>query len=522
MAAPDVFLSYNREDQAVARRFADAFTAEGLEVWWDTALRSGEDYDAVTEAALRGAKAVVVLWSPRSVVSRWVRAEATIADRNKTLVPVTIEPCERPVMFELKQTADLSHWQGAADDKAWRAFLGDVLRFVGREVPSDRKLAATAALPTEAMRGRPGLAIAPFQCGSADAEFANDLADEAATVFSRYRYALNFQPQSGGARYLLEGTLRRSGVRSRLSARLIEVQSGEQIWAERIDADGDDPFALQEDMANQLARKVVIAIELAESRWALSRPDDARGAYYGMIAGLHAFRTFSVDSHRHALEIIEAALVGDREDPYLLTMASACSSALLLLRVKVDRDKLRLVAQEYSRRALLTGEDDPFVLGYLAWAGIQFGGDIAVLDAMSERGLSRNPGWSSAWGWSGQVKMAKGDIELTIQRFEKSLELEPRAQDRWGTFNMLGCAMVLNGQYEEALVPLIEALQLVPGAPYISLGLVAAYVHLDRLDEAREMRKRLPSDDADVDLNLFRAPSHRAFFRDALARLANS
>ena len=53
-------------------------------ITWDQALRSGEAYDEVTEAALRGAKALVVLWSPRSVISRWVRAEATIGERNKT------------------------------------------------------------------------------------------------------------------------------------------------------------------------------------------------------------------------------------------------------------------------------------------------------------------------------------------------------------------------------------------------------------------------------------------------------
>ena len=70
MTTPEIFLSYNREDAAVARRFADAFAREGLNVWWDATLRSGEAYDEVTEAALRGAKAVVVLWSPRSVVSR--------------------------------------------------------------------------------------------------------------------------------------------------------------------------------------------------------------------------------------------------------------------------------------------------------------------------------------------------------------------------------------------------------------------------------------------------------------------
>src|SRR4051812_46808608 len=109
---PDVFLSYNREDQAAASQFAEALEADGLSVWWDAALRSGEAYDEVTEEALRTAKAVVVLWSKRSVVSRWVRAEATLADRNHTLVPVMIEPCERPIMFELTQTADLSRWSG--------------------------------------------------------------------------------------------------------------------------------------------------------------------------------------------------------------------------------------------------------------------------------------------------------------------------------------------------------------------------------------------------------------------------
>jgi TIR domain len=94
---PDIFLSYNRDDQAVARCFAEAFEAQGFGVWWDSTLRAGEAYDEVTEAALRRAKAVVVLCSKKSVVSRWVRAEATLADRNRTLVPVMIEPCERPI-----------------------------------------------------------------------------------------------------------------------------------------------------------------------------------------------------------------------------------------------------------------------------------------------------------------------------------------------------------------------------------------------------------------------------------------
>jgi hypothetical protein len=130
-AAPDIFLSYNREDQLIARRFADAFAALGFEVWWDVTLRAGQAYDEVTESALRGAKAVVVLWSKRSVASRWVRAEATLGDRNGTLLPAMIEECERPVMFELTQTANLSQWDGSDDDPAWLAFVEDVRRRIG-------------------------------------------------------------------------------------------------------------------------------------------------------------------------------------------------------------------------------------------------------------------------------------------------------------------------------------------------------------------------------------------------------
>ncbi len=92
----DIFLSYSHEDLATARRFAKAFERAGFSVWWDRTLHSGDPYDRVTEKALKDAKAVVVLWSKKSVESRWVRSEATIAYRHRTLAPVTIEHWRAP------------------------------------------------------------------------------------------------------------------------------------------------------------------------------------------------------------------------------------------------------------------------------------------------------------------------------------------------------------------------------------------------------------------------------------------
>jgi eukaryotic-like serine/threonine-protein kinase len=171
----DVFVSYSREDQEVARRFAENFASEGLSVWWDQALNPGEAFDQVTELALEEARAVVVLWSKHSVNSRWVRAEATQASANNRLLPVMIEPCRRPIMFELTHTADLSGWDGNAEDPAWLTFSASVRRFVERRGPVGSAVPAVApapaAAPAPAVTTKPPIKRAPSTQGAAPASF---------------------------------------------------------------------------------------------------------------------------------------------------------------------------------------------------------------------------------------------------------------------------------------------------------------------------------------------------------------
>jgi TolB-like protein len=148
----DIFLSYSREDQATVRRYAEALEREGFKVWWDAALNPGETFDQVTEQALRGAGAVVVLWSKHSVTSRWVRSEATQADRFGTLVPVMIEACDRPILFELAHTTDLSRWKGDRDTEEWRSFVASLRRLVDRSGASGPAASLAPAADTYAGR----------------------------------------------------------------------------------------------------------------------------------------------------------------------------------------------------------------------------------------------------------------------------------------------------------------------------------------------------------------------------------
>jgi hypothetical protein len=104
MSGTDIFLSYARTDRAAARMFAEAFIDEGFRVWWDAVLHSGETFDEVIEQ--------------------------TLADRRNKLVPAIIEPCDRPIIFELTHAADLSEWTGDITDIRWRTFVEDVRRHV--------------------------------------------------------------------------------------------------------------------------------------------------------------------------------------------------------------------------------------------------------------------------------------------------------------------------------------------------------------------------------------------------------
>lgn len=158
MAGRDIFISYSRDDRAAARHFAKCLEEDGFTVWWDAALHSGESFDQVIERELRAAAAAIVLWSPRSVASRWVRAEATLADRQGKLIPVIIEQCERPIIFELTHTNDLADWIGDKSDPRWKGLVDDIARLVGgrrgtaapaAEQPAARPVSFSAALPLQ-------------------------------------------------------------------------------------------------------------------------------------------------------------------------------------------------------------------------------------------------------------------------------------------------------------------------------------------------------------------------------------
>src|SRR5262245_5246356 len=122
----DIFISYKREEPQIARKLADALESEGWTVWWDPKLRAGERFDDVIEKALNEAKCVIVIWSERSVQSRYVRDEATYALEKDKLVPVAIENVSLPFRFRGGHTLSLLAWDGSKDSLAFRRLVDDI------------------------------------------------------------------------------------------------------------------------------------------------------------------------------------------------------------------------------------------------------------------------------------------------------------------------------------------------------------------------------------------------------------
>ena len=340
----------------------------------------------MTEAALRGAKAVVVLWSPRSVVSRWVRAEATIADRCKTLVPVMIEPCERPIMFELTQTAELGHWTGDAMDKAWQALVGDVRGFVGRgagltPVPAAARAPAAPPVARDQQGKLASIAVLPFRNRSGRAEddvFALGMAEDlvealstavnvsviSASVVLQHTTGningFNDLVQATGVRYVLEGNVRRAGDRLRVTSQLISAANGEILWTRKFERNLAEISVLQEELVIDLAQHLNVQVYRIEMARTLKKPDNLT-AWECVTRAVATYRQLSTASVAEARDAAERAVAIAPDYGLAHAMLAQTISQLSWMRATRDADEQQSVLK-HVERALALDPDSGAVL----------------------------------------------------------------------------------------------------------------------------------------------------------------
>ena len=268
----DVFISYARPDEPIAERVADALRAEEYRVWRDDELPAHRSYADVIQERLSSAKAVVVLWSAEAAKSQWVRAEADTARSAGTLVQASIDGTIPPLPFNQIQCADLKDWDGAKDAPGWRKLSASVRDLSGSGEKGEEAPARRAS------KHQVSVCVLPFANMSGDSEqeyFSDGISEDITTDLSKVsalsvtarNTAFTFKGQSVnvcevgrklGVSHVLEGSVRKSGTRVRITAQLIDGATGDHVWAERYDRDLDDIFAIQDE----ISKAIVAALKL--------------------------------------------------------------------------------------------------------------------------------------------------------------------------------------------------------------------------------------------------------------------
>jgi TolB-like protein len=372
-----------------------------------------------------------------------------------------------------------------------------------------RSAPAQSVLP---LPDKPSIAVLPFQNLSGDSEqeyFADGMVEEIITALSRIRWLFVIARNSTftykgqaidvkrvgrelGVRYVLEGSVRKGGGRVRITAQLIEAESGAHLWADRFDGSLDDIFDLQDKVALSIAGVIEPTLQAAEIRYSAERPTKDLTAYDLYLRARATASSYEREHLARALDLLEQAI--DREPRYGPALALAATYRVDLENYdwadNREEEENRRAAVDLARGALGAAADDPGVLGRAAMVLGRFGEDIDAALALIDRALVLNPSFAYGWYWSGWLHLFAGQAELAIDHFETSMRLNPRGQ-RGFHLAGIGSAHFVNHRFEDALAVLRVSLEEVPAFAPAYRTLAACYAHMGRLDEARSILKRL-------------------------------
>jgi adenylate cyclase len=396
------------------------------------------------------------------------------------------------------------------------------------------KTATTPTPPVLPFPDKPSIAVLPFANMSGDPEqeyFADGMVEEIITALSRIRWLFVIARNSTftykgqaidlkqvarelGVRYILEGSVRKGGGRVRITAQLVEAETGAHLWADRFDGSLEDVFELQDQVAIGVAGVIEPALQAAETARSASRPTSDLTAYDLYLRAYAMYSASHQRQMRQALALLEEAIARDPQYGPALGFAAFCCMQLASDAAAPDRDATRQKGIDFGRRAVELAENAPGVLADAAMALASFGEDIDAMIALVDRALAFNPSYARGWHISGFLRLWAGQTDL-------ALRLSPRAQARL-TSLLIGYALFFSRRFEEAVPRLRVAIEDSPLFPTPYRFLAACYAHMGLLDEARATIARLRAITPEVMVNYplpFRDPRHRELYFSGL-RLA--
>lgn len=378
-----------------------------------------------------------------------------------------------------------------------------------RLVPGDPTAIAHAVVrmdaPVPGFGGRPAVAVLPFDNLSADPDqqyFADGLAEDILTRLAMWRWLPVIARNSSfayrgrhvdvkevgralGARYVLEGSVRKAGGRVRVTGQLIDAATGHHLWAERYERELTDLFALQDDLTDGIVGALETAAGRAELERARSKPPANLDAYDTVLRGYWHLWRYTREDDAAALPLFRRALALDPGfAPAHVGVAAVRVNELLFLWTADPRQAL--VEALASARAAIAA--DPLEASAYVLLGMllpHVGKHDEAL-AASRRAIELNPSYGGCHLALAFVHMLDGEVEAWMRACEAAMRVSPNDYLLPHALTMLSFGHRIAGRHEQALELARLAVQRGPENPSAWRHLASALGEFGRTDEASE------------------------------------
>lgn len=401
---------------------------------------------------------------------------------------------------------------------------------------------AGPARPNLPLPDKPSIAVLPFTNLSGDPEqdyFADGMVEDIITGLSRIKWIFVIARNSSfayrgkamdvkqvgrelGVRYVLEGSVRKSGDRVRITAQLIDTGTGTHIWADHYDRALDDIFAVQDELTISVVGVIEPTLRKAEIERARRKRPDSLDAYDLYLRALpFAFTAMPQDADG-ALTLLNRAIELEPDYAAAHAMIAWCHEQRYLRGGL--HEEVKQAALQHARTAIAVGGDDAAALATAGFviAVIEYDYDTATL--AFDRSFALSSSSALAFGFSSIVRAWKGDDATAVDQAERAIRLSPFDPLLYLPYVGLAYAHFAAGRFEEAAAAAGKARQSNPkfSMPYVLHA--AALANLGRGEEARVVADRLREVEPDLTVSTairsarFANPDKNAELGDALLR----
>jgi adenylate cyclase len=376
--------------------------------------------------------------------------------------------------------------------------------------PADTCPAPTSTKPL-ALPGKPSIAVLPFTNMSGDPEqeyFTDGITEDLITALSRIRWLFVIARNSSfvfknravdikevgeklGVRYILEGSVRKAGDRVRITGQLIEAATGAHIWADRHDGKLADIFELQDEITQQVVVAIEPRIQSREIERARSKATENLDAYDTFLRALPELYLYSVDGFRTAEGLLRKAL---ELDPTYSDAWAALTDCLGRLHVGgwvENADQSRRAIQDAAALAVRHDPDNGSALAIAAWAHALVLGQIDRAVEYAYRALRLHPNSAYVRSHCGWPLVLAGQIEPALEQFQTARRFSPLDPRGYTTDTGIAACHFFAERFEHAVEWATRVRSSGPNFPVALRFLAAAYGHLGRLQEAREVVEQL-------------------------------